>query len=157
MSTGYFHHLCRFFDAQPAKKSQFDHTALALVHLRQPPQRVVQSDQIHVRMGTHDQRFIEIHVGRAATSFLIAARSREVDQDPSHELRANGKKMGAVLPFDLADTDQAEIGFMNQGGGLKGMSRAFAGHITSRRHVQLVVHERHQFLQGGFVPLPPCL
>ena len=105
-------------------------------------------------MGTHDQRFIEIHRGRAASSLLIAARSRKVDQDPSHELCANGKKMRAILPFDLADTDQAEVGFMNEGGGLKGMSRAFAGHIASRRQVQLVVHERHQFLQGGFVPCP---
>jgi len=44
-----------------------------------------------------------VDVRRRSSVLLVSARAREIDQDPAHELCANGKKVSAFLPFRPAE------------------------------------------------------
>jgi hypothetical protein len=65
--------------------------------------------------------------------------------------------MRSILPLDLPDIHQAQIGFVDEGCGLEGPPGTFARHVPARGGVQLIVHKRHQLLQGGFITLSPSL
>src|SRR5207248_7541143 len=75
------HHLGRFFHTKAAKEAEFNHSTLAWVHDGQPFQRLINSQNIGVWLGSHEQRLIKIHARHSASSFLISARACEIDQD----------------------------------------------------------------------------
>lgn len=68
------------------------------------------------------------------------------DQDAPHGHRCRAKEMRPILPGLLVGTHQAEPGFMDQGGRLKGVSRGFVGHFVGGQPAQFSIHNRQQFL-----------
>jgi hypothetical protein len=88
---------------------------------------------------------------------LAAARSCEIDQNASHQLCANGKEMSPVLPFDLPDVHQPQIGLMDEGSSLESISGPFTCHAAACRRMQLLIDERHQLPQRFFVAPAPSL
>jgi hypothetical protein len=59
------------------------------------------------------------------------------------------------VPVVLIVMDQAQVRFMNQGSGLKGVSGAFAPEFGGRQLAQLLIHNGRKLLQSGFVPATP--
>ena len=111
-------------------------------------------DEIAARFGDH-QRFVERHRLRAAAPLLIVLRPREVDEDAAHQARRHRQEMDAVLPVDLLRADQAQVGLVDQRGRLQAVPGALASHAAARDAMQLLVDERHQLLEGGFVAATP--
>ena len=48
---------------------------------------IVEGHQIDAALWRRDERLVERHVGRAAAAFLVAPRSRVVDEDTAHQAR----------------------------------------------------------------------
>jgi hypothetical protein len=80
---------------------------------------------------------------------------RDVNEDASHELRANGEEVNPVLPIELPALEQAQIGFIHQGRSLKHVTGSLVGHVTPGDSAQLVIDERRQPFQGLFIPRTP--
>src|SRR5262249_19016506 len=83
------------------------------------------------------------------------APTRVVEQDAPHDLRGNGKKMGAVLPVDAPLIDQLQIGFVDEDGRLNGAVAPLARGAARRDDAQLVVDERNETIEGLTVPALP--
>jgi len=60
-----------------------------------------------------------------------------------------------VLPFDLIDVDQLQVGLVHQGGRLKGVTDSLTRHIPTRESSELVVHERRERLERRFIAGTP--
>jgi hypothetical protein len=83
------------------------------------------------------------------------SRARVVDQDVTHRLRGNAKKMSAVMKVFLFLFDQAQVRLMDQCGGLQRMSGVLLAHMTPRHLPQFVVDERHQLVERLTVTVIP--
>jgi len=59
--------------------------------------------------------------------------------------------MCAILPIYALNVYEAKINLVNKGGRLEGVSGLFGGHIPLREPMQLVINQRHKFLEGLFV------
>src|ERR1019366_2282371 len=77
--------------------------------------------------------------------------SRPVEQDAPHHLRRYGKEVRAVLPIDVVDVDQLQVGFMHERRGLDRISRAFIPHETPGQASKLVINARRQPLERVLV------
>ena len=59
--------------------------------------------------------------------------------------------MSPIGPVDVSITEQAKVGFMNQGGGLKRVAGPFDGHLLPGHAAKLVVDQRPELLSGTCV------
>ena len=78
-----------------------------------------------------------------------------VDEDAAHQARGDAVEVRAALPVDLRGVDQPQIGFVDQRGGLEGMVAVFLAQITARELAQFLVHQRHELVWRGGVPVAP--
>ena len=80
-----------------------------------------------------------------------------VNEDAPHGFGGGGEKMGAVLPDGLAVAAGKEPGFVDEGGGLQGLARGFAGEFLRGEFAQLVADQGQQPLGGlGIVRWAGC-
>ena len=70
-----------------------------------------------------------------------------IHQNPSHEARCQGEKMGPVLHGNVG-LDEAQKRFVNHGGRLEGMTAALGAHVIAGQPPQFVVHQRRESLEG---------
>ena len=81
--------------------------------------------------------------------------AREVHENPPHHLRGDAEEVRAVLPTRRLPVDEAQVGFVNQGGGLEEVVVALAAHVTAREPVQLGLDERGQAFERLLVAVTP--
>ncbi len=55
--------------------------------------------------------------------------------------------MGAILPLDLSQIDEAKVGFVHQGGGLQGVACLFPMHVLVSSTAQLGVDKGQDSIQ----------
>src|SRR5262249_4586797 len=76
------------------------------------------------------------------------------NEDPPHGFGCGSEEMAAALPaLGLLYVHQAQVGFVDQGGGLQGLPRLLLGQPVGREPAQLVVDQGQQLLGGGRVAL----
>jgi len=148
-------HFCCFFDAESAEESQLNDASLALVVLSESVQGIFECDQFPCPIPTEIGQFIEIDLAGGPASLGCYAASRPVEEDVAHDLRGDGKEMRAMLPVDVGDVDQFEIGLMHQGSGLHGMSRTLVLHLVSRDAAERAINTRRQALQRPPITISP--
>lgn len=73
----------------------------------------------------------------------------------SHHPRTNGEKMGAVLPVYFTDFHEAQVNLIDESGSLQRVACSLSGHVAVCGAVKLVIDERCQLFQGGFVSGAP--
>src|SRR5438552_3147486 len=61
--------------------------------------------------------------------------------------------MIAAVPILCRRTHQPEPGFVNQRGGLKGVTRCLLGHFRRRQSAQFFIDQRQQFIGGLAIAL----
>src|SRR5262245_9496043 len=144
-----------FLNAQPAKESHLDDAALPLVEFRQHLQCIVERLEVLRRLIAYDERFVESHSHSVATPLLIVLRTGVVYQDVAHHTSAHREEMCMVFPrYDLP-VDQADVGLVDESRRLEAMSDVFSSHAAARDPMELLIDERDQSLEGGFVALSP--
>ena len=90
-----------------------------------------------------------------AAAFLVALRSRRVDQDPSHQPGRHRQEVGAILPVHVLGVDEAQVSLVNERRRLEAVARTFAGHAPPRDAVQFLLHQGHELRQRGVIALSP--
>src|SRR5215831_3827544 len=106
-------HIGSLFDAQPAKKSQLDNSALALINSFKSLQSVVQRNDIGGLFLSCVGHFIEGHLDQAAAAFGRVSFAGLVDEDMPHQPRRDPKKMAAILESHLRLVHQAQISLVD--------------------------------------------
>jgi hypothetical protein len=76
-------------------------------------------------------------------------------KDSAQDLRSNPEKLRAILPVDVVLIHESEKRLMNQDCGLKGVPRGFTPHVVSRPPPKILIHNRHQSIERGTIPLAP--
>ena len=79
-----------------------------------------------------------------------------VHQDASHHPRRDREEVRAVLPLHLVGGGQPQIDLLDERRGLECVMWAFAAHVSPRQQAQLVMHERHEPIEGGCFAATPC-
>jgi hypothetical protein len=73
---------------------------------------------------TGDQQlFLKRHLLCVAASFCVSARASVVNQNPPHHLGRNAKEMSPTLPLDVTLIYQTQECFIQESGGLQGVTR----------------------------------
>src|SRR5881409_22674 len=78
-----------------------------------------------------------------------------VNHDAPHQLRGRCDIVAPALPDRLRIIDQPQIGFVENGGGLQGVSGALPAHVMVSEPVQFGLHQREQLLQRSLVSAAP--
>jgi hypothetical protein len=73
-----------------------------------------------------------------------------VDEDLTHDVGSEADEVGAAVPVDVF-AGEAEVGFVDEGGGLESVVGALAAHVGLGEAVELGVDEREEALGGGGV------
>lgn len=63
--------------------------------------------------------------------------------------------MGPALPDWLRIIDQPQVNFVDNGGGLQGVSGALPAHVMMGEAVQFGLHEREQLPQRSLISVAP--
>ena len=82
---------------------------------------------------------------------------RGIDEYLPHRLRGGGEKVAAALPLPLLGSSQAQPGFVNEGGGLEGVSSRLVPHFQGRKAAQLFVNQGQKLLGGLGFALPHAI
>lgn len=84
-------------------------------------------------------------------------RPRVIDQNASHQLSRDAKKLRPVAPVRPLLVGDFQVKLVHQCGGLQCVLAAFSAKVGGGQPVQFVVDKWHQLLKG--VPItvvPPC-
>src|SRR6202522_71692 len=120
-------------------------------------QRIVQRDQVDLFLYWDDENLVERSLSARQIPFLRSSPPRVIHQNAAHDPRSDREKMSPVLPLRLVLGAQAEIGFVNQRGGLQGMSLAFAPQMVVRQTAQLLIDDWCTLLQRASISPVPLL
>jgi hypothetical protein len=71
-----------------------------------------------------------------------------VNEDLAHDVGGEANEVSAVGPVDVF-AGEADISFVDEGGGLEGVAGALATHVGLGEAVKLGVNEREQAVGGG--------
>ena len=67
------------------------------------------------------------------------------DQDAAHRLGCRAEKVGAILKRRSVLAAEPKPGFVDERGGLEGVTRSFARHLLRRQPAEFVIDQRQQF------------
>ena len=116
------------------------------VHGRETLQRVIQRHDVDVAGAGRQSLLDERNVLPAGAAFLGGMRPRVIDEDPAHDLRGNAKKVRPIAPPYFTLIDQAQVGFVDERGGLQRVSNRLVSKIARGEAAEFAVHERQQLL-----------
>ena len=102
----------------------------------------------------HEGNLIQGDVRHSGPALHVMAAC-VVNQDAPHHLGRHCEEMRAILPFHALVVHQPHVGFIHQGGGLKGVSRAFAPHVVMSQEAKVVINDRGQALERVLVAPAP--
>src|SRR5262249_13380457 len=112
-------------------------------------QRLVERHQILARLGRQQFRFFQ-RLARHPAAVLEAAFAASVlDQDAAHGLGTGSEEVTAVLPVGLCVTaKQAQVGLVDEGGGVQRLSRRFVSQPVGGQPAQVVVDQGQELRRG---------
>ena len=99
--------------------------------------------------------FIEIDSRGETAALPGKARTRVINENPSHHARTDGEKMGAIGEYYRPGINEPHERFIHERGGLERVIGAFASHVTARHLVKLAMNERHQLMKGLIITFSP--
>ncbi len=106
-------------------------------------------------MSRNHQRFIEIHALRAASTLGVPSGAGIIHQDAAHEPSADREEMSTVVPLDVLNVDEPEIGFVDQRGGLQSVAATLVHQAALRDLAQLRINQDKDSLQSVAISAAP--
>ena len=142
-------------DAQTGKPTQpHDFGDLRLL-LGQPLQRLIDGqDLLRILVAFRQIKMIHVEPLPSAAVFAAFLAPCFVDENAPHGLGGSKEEMAPAIPrlFGIV-ADETQIGFVDQGGGVEGLSRFFVGEFLGGEFAQLVVDQRQQLIGGVQIAL----
>lgn len=139
---------CSLFDGEAGEVAEFDEFGFIFVERGEFFQGVADGEKFLIRRRSDNFEFVDIDALLIAAVAEGAFAAGAFYENPAHRFGGGTEKVGAVLPRLLIGGDQAEPGFMYEGGGLKSVAGRFVRHSVGREFAQFVVDERKQFISG---------
>jgi hypothetical protein len=118
-------------------------------------ERVVQADEVQGGLGLDTHGFLEFQFEAAGAALFGPLPAAVVDQDAADHLGGDAEEVGPVLPADLALVDEAEEGFMDDGGALQGVVGSFGAQASTGEAAEFIVDQGHQVFEGMLVAVAP--
>jgi len=81
--------------------------------------------------------------------------ARGIDEDLPHGPRGQRKEMCSVLPVDTPGVNEAQVGFVDERGGLQVVARRLLAHPGVGNLAEFSVDERRQARKRTIVASPP--
>src|SRR5262249_16125098 len=98
--------------------------------------------------------FLEIDAPPVAAALGTPLAAGAFDEDAAHGLGRGGEEVAAAVPLRrVGRADQAEVGLVDQGGGLEGLAGLLLRQLGPRQLPQFVVDEGQQLVGGLRVSL----
>jgi len=143
-----------FFSGQTAEEAEFDEAALLLVDLGEGLEGIIEGDDVGVaELGKGlDGIKLDAAVG---TALCGAAGTGVVDEDLAHQPSGDTDKVGTIFGLERTLVAKAQVGFVDESGGLQGMAGTFTLEIVVGHGAEFGVHERDESLQGVLVAGSP--
>ena len=144
----------RLLETHSHEIAKFHQFGLARIKRGEFLQSFVDGEQlIVVRSRRRDFDLIQIHPFGARTSFRRNSPPGAIDQNAAHRLGSRAKEMRAILKGGAFAASQPHPRFMDQRGGLKGLSGQFVAHFACGQAPKFVINVRQQFLRSPAVAL----
>lgn len=132
-----------FVDGEAAEVTQFDDVGLAGIELGEAGEGGIEEAEIDIGRGGVERRcglFDDADRDGAAAGFI--------DEDAAHEECGDAEEVGAAFPFDGGLAKEAEVSFVNEGGGLEGCAGGLVAHVRAGEAVEVVVDEGDERVPG---------
>jgi len=143
------------FDGQTAEETEFDNAALLRVDPGKFFERVFKCDQIRFAAPSHAERLVERQHRFPASSLGSIASPGVAYQNVTDHLSRNSEEMVPILPLNPLLINQLQISFVNEGGALQGMARAFSAKLARGQLAEFAVHQGRQLVERLPVPVSP--
>src|SRR4051794_28258901 len=103
-----------FFNAESSIKPERHYANRARIHLLELVEELVDDYELFQTILGKAKYFFDRHARCSAAFLLRHPVARIIDQDMTHHLGRDRKKMGAALPIRAADPDQAHVRFVHE-------------------------------------------
>lgn len=137
----------RFFRIQPSEIPQLDDAGLPRIDSFEAGQRLVKGDDVDIERLVGCLSFLESDPPRSGAPLHRLPLARMLDEDASHELRRDGKKVRAILPPDLARPEKPEKNLVRQGSGLERVIRSLAAEVLPGQTAELAIHDGNELVE----------
>jgi len=145
-----------FLVGHAAEVAELDDFGLLGVELGEPFQGGIEGNEFD-RLGLDAGGVVIEFDGRAAVAFGGDLAAGMVDEDAADHLSGDGEEVSAVLPVDIGMADEAEEGFVDDGGAGQGVAVAFAAELAAGDAAEFSVDERGERVERGGVARAPTL
>lgn len=143
-----------FVFGQPGEELHFDDSAFSLVDGFQAGERLVDGEDVGIRVDGGG-RVLELHLDGAAAAALSEAGSGVVDQDMAHDGGGNREEVPAVSDLDGGLAEEADVDLMDKRRGLKRMRVLFARQRALGDQAQFIIDLGDELIAGALVALAP--
>jgi len=144
-----------FLDGEATEEAEFDDAGLLRVDLGEAGEGVVEGDQLDVAFGGDGEGFIEGEGRHGTAAFEGRAGAGVIDQDVANDGGSDAEEVGAGLPVGAVLIDQAEVGLVDEGGGLKGGVGLVAAGEAGGDEAEFAIDQGHEAIEGRTVATAP--
>src|SRR5678815_4423809 len=137
-------------ETQSAEKPQLYDLALTRIDSGQRCQRIIKPYQIRSGILRDNERFVERDTQCATAALLVLMSSRVIHKNAAHYPCRDREEVGAILPVDPSDIDQANVSLVKERRGLQCVIGTLVGHITVGESVQVRVQHLEQLVSVSY-------
>jgi hypothetical protein len=135
-------------DGETAEVAQLDDAGLARILSGEAREGLIDRGDFVEAIGGDGEVVVHLDAMEASGAALGVMLAGIVDEDLAHYVGGEADEVGAVGPVDVF-AGKAEVGFVDEGGGLEGVVWALATHIGLGEAVKLGVDQREEAVGGG--------
>ena len=138
------------FDREAAEVAELDDAGLARIVGGQAGEGLIDGGDFVEAVGRDGEVVVHLDAVEAAGATLGIVLTGVINEDLTHDVGGEADKVGAAVPVDVF-AGEAEVGFVDERGGLESMVGALATHVGLGEAVEFGVDEREEALGGGGV------
>jgi hypothetical protein len=137
-------------DGEAAEVAELDDASLAGVLSGEAGESLIDGSDFVEAVGGDGEVVVHLDAMEATGAALGVVLAGVIDEDLAHDVSGEADEVGAVVPVDVF-AGEAEVGFVDESGGLESVVRALAAHVGLGEAVQLRVDEGEETVGGGGV------
>ena len=147
----------RFGFGKAAEIAQLDNRGGTSIELGEPGEYFIECEQVGVPGEAGGVEIAKFNAQVAAASLVSVAGARVIDQNAAHLAGGNHEEVLTVRPGDSSAIVQPEIEFVDESGGLEGVSSGFLLEVVRGEMAEVGIGALDGVIAGFGVALGPAL
>jgi hypothetical protein len=140
--------------AQTGELAKFDHPGRERIFFGQPLQGLVQDKEIMIRVEIGGRVVAEFDTAQTTAPLLPRLVASRFNQDPAHRLGGGSEEVAPSVPvLGAFDINQAKIGLMDQGRGLKCLAWLLPRQLLRGQLTEFLIDQRQELLGSPGISL----